>query len=166
MITLDYMRLLWNYNYWAQHQLWECLKTVSQSDFEHEIAYGIGSLHKHAYHTMWAEALWLARIQNVNLSDWDIQDYPTPNSIINRWQHVETNWRDFIDHLTEHDLETTFIAKASTGTFKHTIGETMLHVVNHSTDHRAQMLRLIGEFGGQTFEQDIIFYLRAQQPSD
>ena len=46
--------------------------------------------------------------------------------------------------------------------YQHKIGEALIHVVNHSTDHRAQMLRLIGDYGGQTFEQDIIFYLRAE----
>jgi uncharacterized damage-inducible protein DinB len=33
------------------------------------------------------------------------------------------------------------------------------HVVNHGTDHRAQVLRILYELGAPTFEQDIMEYL-------
>jgi uncharacterized damage-inducible protein DinB len=58
------------------------------------------------------------------------------------------------------------VANTSRGRYEHKIGEVLIHVVNHGTDHRAQMLRLIGDYGGQTFEQDIIFYLREKQASE
>ena len=37
------------------------------------------------------------------------------------------------------------------------------HVVNHGTNHRAQMLQLIHSYDGETFEQDMTFYFRHQQ---
>jgi uncharacterized damage-inducible protein DinB len=35
-----------------------------------------------------------------------------------------------------------------------------LHVINHGTDHRAQILAMLNQLGGETVEQDLIFYLR------
>jgi uncharacterized damage-inducible protein DinB len=40
----------------------------------------------------------------------------------------------------------------------------LLHVVNHSTDHRAQMLHLLHQLGAKTVEQDFVYYLRDELP--
>jgi uncharacterized damage-inducible protein DinB len=40
-----------------------------------------------------------------------------------------------------------------------TVWQVLLHVVNHGTDHRAQLLRLIHDLGVKTTSQDFIFYI-------
>jgi len=35
----------------------------------------------------------------------------------------------------------------------------LLHVVNHGTDHRAQLLRVLNDLGVNTEYQDYIFYV-------
>lgn len=163
MLTVDYIRMIWDYNYWAHHQLWDSLNSISTEDFERPVDYGIGSLHNHVVHTMWAEALWLSRIKGDTPVRWTIAEFLALENTIEQWTAVETDWRNFVFGLTDSDLDSPFEVVASSGTFQHKIGETLIHVGNHSTDHRAQMLRLIGDYGGQTFEQDIIFYLREKQ---
>ena len=37
--------------------------------------------------------------------------------------------------------------------------QVLLHVVNHGTDHRAQLLRLLNDLGIETTYQDYIFYV-------
>ncbi|NOK62014.1 MAG: hypothetical protein GFH23_1086650n1, partial [Chloroflexi bacterium AL-N1] len=37
--------------------------------------------------------------------------------------------------------------------------QVLLHVVNHGTDHRAQLLRLLHDLGVRTTSQDYIFYV-------
>ena len=39
-----------------------------------------------------------------------------------------------------------------------TLWQVLLHVVNHGTDHRAQLLRLLNDLGVQTEYQDYVFY--------
>jgi uncharacterized damage-inducible protein DinB len=34
----------------------------------------------------------------------------------------------------------------------------LLHVANHGTDHRAQLLRILNDVGVKTFPQDYIIY--------
>jgi uncharacterized damage-inducible protein DinB len=36
--------------------------------------------------------------------------------------------------------------------------QVLLHVANHGTDHRAQLLRLLNDLGVRTVAQDDIFY--------
>ncbi len=37
--------------------------------------------------------------------------------------------------------------------------QVILHVVNHGTDHRAQVLRVLHDIGAPTFNQDLIIHL-------
>jgi uncharacterized damage-inducible protein DinB len=39
------------------------------------------------------------------------------------------------------------------------VWQVLLHVVNHGTDHRAQLLRLLHDLGVKTTSQDFIFYV-------
>ena len=39
------------------------------------------------------------------------------------------------------------------------VWQVLLHVVNHGTDHRAQLLRLLNDLGVKTESQDYIFYV-------
>lgn len=39
------------------------------------------------------------------------------------------------------------------------VWQVLLHVVNHGTDHRAQILRLLNDLGVKTGPQDYIFYV-------
>jgi uncharacterized damage-inducible protein DinB len=36
--------------------------------------------------------------------------------------------------------------------------DSLMQILNHSTDHRAQILSLIHQLGGATIAQDLIFY--------
>ena len=39
------------------------------------------------------------------------------------------------------------------------VWQVLLHVVNHGTDHRAQLLRLLNDLGLETTSQDYIFFV-------
>jgi uncharacterized damage-inducible protein DinB len=39
------------------------------------------------------------------------------------------------------------------------VWQVLLHVVNHGTDHRAQMLKILHDFGVKTESQDYIFFV-------
>jgi len=42
------------------------------------------------------------------------------------------------------------------------VAETLLHVVNHGTDHRAQILAMLHGMGAPTVAQDLLFYMRSR----
>jgi uncharacterized damage-inducible protein DinB len=39
------------------------------------------------------------------------------------------------------------------------VWQVLLHVANHATDHRAQILRVLHDLGAETTYQDYIFYV-------
>ena len=111
------------------------------------------------------EAVWLSRSTvGVTFTYYQPSDYPTLAAIRDKWSTIESDCQAFLATLTESDLEKRIEVTSTEGT-KHLdiLAEMLMHVVNHGTDHRSQMLRIIHDYGGKTFEQGISFYYREQQ---
>jgi uncharacterized damage-inducible protein DinB len=105
MHSLDYIRTIWDYNYWGHHKILNCLATVSAEDFAKPIPYSIGSLNEQIVHVMWAEALWMSRIKGQARPEFGASDYPTLASIHEKWASIESDWRGFVASLSESDVE-------------------------------------------------------------
>lgn len=159
----DFIHTLWNYNIWGHGQLWQCLQTVSEEDFKAHVDYSNGSLHVHTVHLMWAEDVWYNRLHDTPRPTYTPKDYPTRAGIREKWDSVQQKWQTYLNNLSPTDLERRIDIVPFTGNpYSGTVADLVLHVVNHGTNHRAQMLRLIHDAGGQTFEQDVSHYLRVR----
>lgn len=160
---LDYIHTITAYSWWAQRKIWQCILTVSDEDFVRPIDYSVGSLHQQVVHVLWAEDVWYARIHALPRPDHSYLTLPTRQDVRAAWDDVEDRWQAYVAALTPLELERIV-------TFTRTSGEQVslpvwqiiAHMVNHGTDHRGQMLRIIHDMGGETFEQDLFFYLREQ----
>jgi uncharacterized damage-inducible protein DinB len=77
-------------------------------------------------------------------------------SIRAHWDHVEQKMRDYLTELRDDMLST----KPLGGEDKDLrLWQVLLHVVNHGTDHRAQLLRLLNDLGVKTTSQDYVFFV-------
>jgi len=163
MDMLDWIKTSWNYNYWAWESLWWCALSVSTEDFKRPVPYSVGSLHEQLVHSMWAEALWYTRINNQPRIAWTTADFLTRPELIVQWKDVQANWLGYIDNLTQAEIDRDFtFARMYGDQLQQNVGQTLLHIVNHGTDHRSQILRIIHDFGGKTFEQDMAYFFREQ----
>ena len=73
------------------------------------------------------------------------------------WDNVEQNMRGDLAKLRDDIL---FEKPFADGEDKDLIlWQVLLHVVNHGTDHRAQLLRLLNDLGVNTKYQAYIFYV-------
>src|SRR5262245_10531750 len=148
----DLVHTLWNYHYWANHQLWNCIQTISDEDFFKPVAYSVGSVHIQIVHMMWAEEVWYTRLQGGVRPTFTAPDYPTRPAIREKWDQIEANWRIYLEHLTENDLHRIMeVSPISGAPYTLSVLEMMLHAVNHGTNHRAQILQIVHGYGGETF---------------
>lgn len=160
---LDLIHSMWHYNYWAHHKLLVCVQTISEEDFNRPVAYSNGSVHVHLAHVMWAEAVWYARLNDETRPTFMPEDYPTLQLIREKWDSIEHKWLTYIKQLTTDDLARKIEVVPSTGNpYICSVSEILLHVVNHGTNHRSQVLQLSDSYGGQTFEHDISRYYRVR----
>lgn len=161
----DHIRMLVDYTYWAHKRIWtNAILPLSEAQYRQPLDYSVGSIHEQLVHTMGAEWLWLSRVKGVSPSAiLNPDDFVDRHAVRARWDMVEEEMRAFLDKLPE-DLSSQIVTYiTTTGTpYTQRVSDILLHVVNHGTDHRAQMLAMIHKLGGQTIDQDLIAYLREQ----
>jgi uncharacterized damage-inducible protein DinB len=132
---------------------------LSDEQFVTEINYSHGSIRNQMVHLTAVDERWLrglkerpdARNYNPNPSD-----YPTRQSAYELWDATACDLSEFVASLDEEDL---LSQPKGIGGFA---WQVLLHVVNHGTDHRAQVLRALHDFGAPTFNQDYILYIRSR----
>lgn len=112
-------------------------------------------------HLAAVDGQWLRALQGApDARRWALvpEDHLTPASAHEAWVPVADAWQDYVARLDEAALME--VHSGMGGPTWHVI----LHVVNHGTDHRAQILRALHDLGALTFEQELEEYLWTQAP--
>lgn len=60
--------------------------------------------------------------------------------------------QSYLAELTDDDIYQPFDLNLE-------VWQVLFHVLNHGTDHRAQMLAMLNQLGVETFPQDYAFFL-------
>ena len=84
------------------------------------------------------------------------QTITTRESVREIFNQSASEVKAYVESLSEEDLQHT------PNNMPFNVWKTLLHLTNHGTDHRAQVLRSLDDFGAPTFDQDLFFYLVGQ----
>lgn len=164
-MNMQMMRRLYATNEALHRRLWASIEHLSNEQFVQEVPYSIGSVRNHMVHLASVDQRWLSRVAGIALLDrLRYEDYPTKTVARAVWEEAQARVRDVLAVLADEDLArplTFDIQRADpqrTFTASATVWQILVHVLNHGTDHRAQVLRLLHDFGAPTFEQDWMIY--------
>lgn len=161
-MNLETIRLLYRYTDWANGRILDSAAQLSQDQFKRPFNYSIGSIHDQIVHVMSAEYMWFSRLGGVSPKAMlKTADFPTLEAIRAHWETLKAARWAYLDSLDDARLNAEFSYQKTNGEpDQQPVMPILLHVVNHGTDHRAQILSLLDQVGGQTFEQDLIYFLR------
>ena len=157
------VKTIFDYHYGMFDSVWACAAQLTISQFVQDNGYSLGSVRNHLVHCMNVDDRWLARLRETTLPDVLVEtDFPDPESVRPLWDDVRERVLAYVTSLSREELEAS-IAVAMPGRYsepqRSRRREVLLHMVNHGTDHRAQMLARLHELGAQTVEQDLVLYL-------
>ncbi|MBC7870442.1 MAG: DinB family protein [Chitinophagaceae bacterium] len=158
-MNADAFRHFYNYHFSENRKIWDThITPLSQKQFTQHIDYSVGSVRNQIVHLMRVDNDWFRGLQGL-----EIPESLTPPNFDDRkiirehWDNVEQNMRDYLANLRDDML---FEKPFADGEDKDLIlWQVLLHVGNHGTDHRAQLLRLLNDLGVKTPPQDYIFYV-------
>jgi len=159
------LKVLFDYNAWAYAQVWACVKQLSEEQFVQEMDYSLGSVRNHMVHVASVDARWWARVRGIAVPDHlEAADFATREDVSRAWSVIYGDIDPFLAQMSDETVqkEITYTSRGQTRT--NFAWEILLHVVNHGTDHRAQMLYLLHKLGAMTVEQDFVYYLRDELP--
>ncbi len=152
-------RQFYAYHFAENRKIWDTfVTTLSDEQFNQDVAYSVGSVRKQLVHLMSCDNYWFSALRGLELPDmYDPADFPDRTIIRIHWDRIEQNMRDYLAQLRDDML---FDRPFPDGEdHKLILWQVLLHVVNHGTDHRAQLLRLLNDLGLNTSAQDYIFYV-------
>jgi uncharacterized damage-inducible protein DinB len=157
-MNADAFRHLYDYHFSENRKTWDRYVTqLSDEQFTGHVDYSRGSVRDQILHLISCDNVWFSGLRGVEIpEDLNPADFPDRESIRARWDSVEQSMRDYLAELRDDML----FDKPLEGEDKDLIlWQVLLHVVNHGTDHRAQLLRLLNDLGVKTAYQDYIFYV-------
>jgi uncharacterized damage-inducible protein DinB len=158
-MNADAFRHFYNYHFSENRKIWDTYITpLSQEKFTQPVDYSIGSVRNQIVHLMSVDDIWFSPLRGVEIPEWlNPADFDDRKIIRAHWDTLEQNMRDYLANLRDDMLSEKPFAEGEDKDL--ILWQVLLHVVNHGTDHRAQLLRLLYDLGVKTVSQDYIFYV-------
>jgi uncharacterized damage-inducible protein DinB len=137
---------LFEYNYWAFDRVWQSINQLDDAKFVSDLGYSFGSIRNQIIHLISSHQRWLARLQLTGIPPHlDFADLPTRTLVKEKWNEARDEFLDYVYSLDRANLEVIIPYRISSRSIDtaNSRWEILLHLVNHSTDHRSQILTLL-----------------------
>jgi uncharacterized damage-inducible protein DinB len=163
-MTVADFRRIYDYNYWANHRLFQALAPLTPEQFTQPVAGSYGSIRNTLVHMMSAEWGWFARCGGPPRgAALRADDYPTLASIVDRWTVVEREGRALLEALRDADLARQVeFTLPDLGARVMRIDQLLQHAANHGAHHRGQIALLMRVLGHPPGNVDLLIYDTAQ----
>lgn len=158
MMSVDILRHFFDYHFSENRSLWDQhIMVLSQAQFVQDTPYSVGSVRNQLVHLMSVDDVWFSGLRGGDFpGDLDPADFADRGVLRTHWDGVEARMREYLKDLRDDML----FDKPLDGEDENlAVWQVLLHVVNHGTDHRAQVLRMLHDLGTKTTAQDYIFYV-------
>jgi uncharacterized damage-inducible protein DinB len=162
-MNADAFRHFYEYHFAENRKLWDSyVAPLADAQFTQPSGYSVGSVRDQITHLMDVDDVWFSELQGI-----EPLDAPPPagpddrGSLRAHWDQVEQRMRAYLAQLRDDMLFTRPIQEPEEDQAL-IVWQVLLHVVNHGTDHRAQLLRALHDMGSTTGPQDYIFHVYEQ----
>ena len=153
-----------HYEYWANEQLLAVIGSLTEEQQQQEIISSFSSVQKTCLHTWDASAIWWQRLQKAEeIIVPSLSFHPSMKEIEKGLLQQNMQWIEWIRSATEGDLEYVLPYRNMKGDpFAQPVHEILLHLNNHGTYHRGQLVTMLRQLGVEKIPQtDYILYSRS-----
>ncbi len=151
------------YNLWANNRIIEIINNLSDEQVDREIISSFTSIKKSVLHLWDVENIWWQRMKLTEVQVWQSDNYNgSLLELTNNLQVQSKQWKEWIDLATDAALEHEFIYRNSKkDQFKQPVYEMLLHLFNHQSYHRGQIITMLRQVGEINIPNtDLISFLR------
>ena len=151
------------YNIWANQKLLDIILALPEEKQQHEMPSSFRSLYTTVLHMLSAESVWWQRMR--------LQERVLPpmehfkgsmQELSQELLQQNRQWQDWVNNATEPMLDHVFqYYNFQKESFKQPIFQMLLHVFNHGTYHRGQLVNMLRQLGIEKIPQtDFIVWSR------
>jgi len=154
------VRELYTFNRWAHERALAMAQGLSAEDLHRDLSASHGSVAGTLVHTMWAEWIWLRRWMGESPRVvFEAASYPTLGEIRARWDEIWAEQASFLASLTAPRLgEVVAYLNLKGERWAYPLWQQLLHVVNHGTYHRGQVVTLLRQLGKAAVMTDFLAF--------
>jgi uncharacterized damage-inducible protein DinB len=145
-----YFLKLYQYNAWSNKRVLGCL--TRQNIHDEKILTLMG-------HIVAAQFLWLHRIKGLPAPNVKLWGEYTLNQLVELAEDAGKKWIEFVESTDNFDRELTYKNYVNEP-YTNNVETIMIHLVNHSSYHRAQIALLVRQKGFEPINTDFITYDR------
>jgi uncharacterized damage-inducible protein DinB len=145
-----YFLKLYQYNAWSNQRVLNCIQRQNVNDEKIFSLMG---------HIVAAQFLWLHRIKGLPAPDLKLWGTYTLPQLIKLADEAGKQWLDFVESNENFNRELTYTNYVG-DPYTNNVETIMIHLVNHSTYHRAQIAMLLRQKGFEPINTDMITYDR------
>lgn len=152
------------YEYWANQQLLQVIVQLPVAQQEQEIVSSFPSIRKTCLHIWDASAIWWQRLQMIEPVVIPGKQPPASmREIAAGILRQNEQWIEWIVSVTAAELEAVLAYRNMKGeAFEQQVKEILLHLNNHGTYHRGQLVTMLRQLGiTQLPQTDYILYSRS-----
>ena len=161
-MTPEEVRLLFDYNSWANHRSLEAAAQLSAEQFAKPLGSSFSSVRDTLVHICGGEWIWLERF--LGRSHSAIPEHSaiqTLDALRAHWAPQEKSLLDFVAGVTQADLDRVFEYKTiNFGVYSNPLWQSLQHLANHGTYHRGQVATLIRQLGAKPIATDLMHFHR------
>jgi len=163
IMTIDDIRLLCQYDRWANNRVLKAASTLSAEEFTRDLGGSFRSVRDTLVHIIGGEWIWLRYwkeppTNSVLLTGlrtrrdllFNPESFPNVATVQLKWAEVENEQTEFVNGLTDELLERMLPFRATQVRLMHL----MQHLANHSTYHRGQVALMMRQLGAEPVATD------------
>jgi uncharacterized damage-inducible protein DinB len=151
------------YHYWANQQLTDVIQQLPEEKKSQMVPSSFNSLLKTALHMWDAESIWWQRIKLSERILVPSENFTgTFQEVANQLLLQNKQWIEWISNAQEHMFQHEFIyLNSKKEQFKQPVYQVLVHIFNHGTYHRGQLVTMLRELGVEKIPQtDYIVWTR------
>ncbi len=157
------LKQLTHYQLWANQQVLTVIQNLPVEKVHAEVASSFPSIFKTVLHIWDAESVWWQRVklqERIILPSLEFMGNIQEASA--GLMQQDLLWKNWVESASDMSLEHTVqYYNTKKENFKQPVWQIVLHVVNHSTYHRGQLINMLRQVGVEKLPQtDFIFWTR------
>jgi uncharacterized damage-inducible protein DinB len=137
------------YDLWANEKILETVLSVTGDQQQQEINSSFPSLHKTCLHMWDANSIWWQRLHmHEQIVIPSLAFHPSMIDVVDGLLTQNKQWKEWVTMAEEADLEKILPYKNIKGeAFRQPVKEILLHLFNHGTYHRGQLVTMLRQVG-------------------
>jgi uncharacterized damage-inducible protein DinB len=148
------------YSAWASRRVLDAVNALPEEQRGRDMGSSHGGLLGTLNHILFGDRIWIAR-----MLDTTIERSSEPIEV--EWLAVQKRWDDWASSVTDDDLAHVIAYKDLRGaTRQSAASEIVMHVVNHATLHRGQVMSMLRQLGIAPPQTDLITFYREDQGAE